>query len=254
MMPNLKALATASKLFLHKRYRAPLLFAFLSLTLLSLWFYPAARPVSDGDREVTAVVTSVENQLQSFGMVSEGSQLVSALITEGSLKGRQIQGYNHIQGKLELDHIMHPGDSALFAVRLSSDGKISDSYVIGYARQNWEYALFALFILTLLLFAGSTGIKAFLSFLLTLLLLWKIFLPGLLKGYSPVPFALLILALICGVIIFLVLGINRKSLTAFGGAIAGLTMTTVFTLYFGEHMQLNGATAAFAESFLYSGS
>ena len=56
------------------------------------------------------------------------------------------------------------------------------------------------------------------------------------------------------IIIFLVLGINRKSLTAFGGAIAGLTMTTVFTLYFGEHMQLNGATAAFAESFLYSGS
>lgn len=236
----------------YRRIR-PLIFTFLfALGFLAFWFYQAEQPLNT-DREVTAVVISVENQLQNFGFVSEGSQLVTAVITEGPLKGRQIEGYNHVQGKLELDHIMRPGDTALFAVRLTADGTISDSYVIDYARHNWEYALFALFILTLILFAGVTGIKAFLSFLLSLLLIWKVFLPGLLKGYSPIPFALLILALISGVIIFLVLGINRKSITAFGGTLAGLAMTTVFTLFFGEHFQLNGATAAFAENFLYAG-
>lgn len=240
----------------NRRFRLLLILVVLAFGLLGL--ANAYRTGDDAplgrDLEVTAVVTAAENQLQTFGMVSEGSQLVSAVVTEGPLKGQTIQGYNHVQGKLELDHIMKPGDNALFAVRLAADGSVSNAYVIEYARHNWEYLLFALFILTLLLFAGTTGLKAFLSFLLSLLILWKLFLPGLLRGYPPLPFTLLILALIGGVIIFLVLGVNRKAWTAFGGTLAGLTLTTIFTLYFGEHFHLNGATAAFAESFLYSGS
>ncbi|WP_346356019.1 YibE/F family protein [Azotosporobacter soli] len=227
--------------------------ALLGFALFAAWLQQSNRPLQ-GNQEMSAVVTAVDNQLETFGLVSEGSQLVSAIITEGPLKGQALQGYNHVQGKLELDHIMKPGDSALFAVQIAADGSISQAYVIEYDRHYWEYLLFALFVLTLLLFAGTTGLKACASFVLSLVILWQFFLPGLLKGYPPIPFALLTLALISALIIFLVLGVNRKAFTAFGGTLAGLTMTTVFTLYFGEHFHLNGATAAFAESFLYSGS
>ncbi len=230
-----------------------LLTTLLGLLLFVVWLQQSSRPLQ-GNQEVSAVVTAVDNQLETFGLVSEGSQLVSAVITEAPLKGQVLQGYNHVQGKLELDHIMKPGDSALFAVQIAADGSISQAYVIEYDRHYWEYLLFALFVLTLLLFAGTTGLKACASFVLSLVILWQFFLPGLLKGYPPIPFALLTLALISALIIFLVLGVNRKAFTAFGGTLAGLTMTTVFTLYFGEHFHLNGATVAFAETFLYSGS
>jgi uncharacterized membrane protein len=233
------------------RYASILLFA--AALLLGLWQAVLSSGRQGDVAEVSARVISVENDLEKFGFVQEGTQHVTAEIYEGPLKGRIIQGYNHIQAKLELDHIVQPGDTALFAVKLDANNDITEAYVVDYARHNWEFALFGVFVLTLIFFAGIVGLKALLSFILSILVIWKLLLPGILSGYNPILLTILTVAILSTVIVLLVLGINTKSLTAFGGTMAGLSMTTVFALYFGEHFNLNGATAAFAETFLYAG-
>ncbi len=233
------------------RYGSILLFTLV--LLLGLWQAALFSGRQGAVSEVSARVISVENDLQTFGFVQEGTQHVTAEICEGPLKGRMIQGYNHVQAKLELDHIVRPGDTALFAVKLDANNNITEAYVVDYARHNWEFALLGVFVFTLIFFAGTVGLKALLSFLLSILLIWKLLLPGILAGYNPVLITILTVAIISAIIIFLVLGINNKSFTAVGGTMAGLSMTTVFALYFGERFNLNGATAAFAENFLYAG-
>ncbi|MDR3590786.1 MAG: YibE/F family protein [Negativicutes bacterium] len=220
--------------------------------LLGLWWYLSFSR-NEGVFEVAARVTHTEDDLQTFGLIKQGTQLVTAEIAEGPHRGKVIQGHNHVQGKLELDHIMQPGDMALFAVKTDQEGRITQAYVIDYARHHWELALFGAFFLILIFVGGVIGVKAFCSFVLSVLVIWQVFLPGIMAGYNPIAFTLLTVALISFIIIFSVLGFSRKAVTAFGGTMAGLMMTAIFTLYFGEHFYLNGATAAFAENFLYSG-
>jgi len=235
-----------------KMIRYGTIFMVIAVLLIGFW-QMLTTSGKNGVHEVAARVIETEDDLQAFGYVRQGTQLVTAQIIEGPLKGKVVTGYNHVQGKLELDHIMEPGDVALYAVKTDNAGEITEAYVVEYARHHWEMALFALFVFVLVFFAGMIGFKAFLSFLLSLLVLWKVLLPGILQGYNPVLLAIVTVAVIAGIIIFLVLGVNNKSFTAFGGTMAGLAMTTVFALYFGEQFHLNGATAAFAENFLYAG-
>lgn len=79
------------------RYGSILLFTLV--LLLGLWQAALFSGRQGAVSEVSARVISVENDLQTFGFVQEGTQHVTAEICEGPLKGRMIQGYNHVQAK-----------------------------------------------------------------------------------------------------------------------------------------------------------
>jgi len=86
-----------------------------------------------------------------------------------------------------------------------------------------------------------------------LMVLWKIFFPLLLRGFSPLPTGLAIVALLTIVITFSVGGLNRRGVATFCGSMMGVLLTCVLAWWFTGAFTLHGAIRPYAETLLYSG-
>jgi len=239
----------------HKREK---IFVLLLLVAIGIFlFIPGdsnqGRSDAKGPVHAKAAVLFADNsQVQQFGIVKAGDQVLRVRILDGPWKGEIFEANNRLVGKMELDKLFKTGDRA-FAV-LSTDGKeVVDVTLTDHYRLDIEAILLGLFILLVVGFAGWTGVKAVVSFVFTGVILWKILLPGYLKGYDPILVSISVTAVLTGVIIFLIAGFNRKGLTAFLGASAGLGLTCALSILFGELFSVHGAVKPFAETLLYSG-
>ncbi len=204
---------------------------------------------------VRARVETVDNSgVRQIGFVREGAQLVTIKVLGGQYDGKVVNGSNTLIGKLELDKFFKVGDTALVGLDIDpATGKIAYANLIDHYRLRVEGLLFGLFALILLVFAGSTGAKALVSFVFSAMMVWKVLLPLFLKGYDPILLSLAVTTLVTAGIIFLVGGLGRRGVAAFLGAFIGIAITCVAALLFGHAFQVNGAVRPFSETLLYTG-
>lgn len=199
-------------------------------------------------------VIGVENSgIQQFGIVKSGDQTVRLQIMHGKFKGKIVEGNNPLLGQMDRDKVFQEGDEVLVVLTLDHKGNIVFVNPQDYYRLGLEWTLLGLFALVLLVFGGWTGAKALLSFVFSGLMLWRVLIPGMLKGHDPIWLALAVVALLTAVIIFLVAGITRKGVTAFLGAFLGVLCSCVLAIYFTRKFHVHGAVMPFAETLLYSG-
>ena len=229
-------------------------------TLLVLSFVLFQLPTGFEDRiaqravRCRGKVLSVDNsQIQNLGMVKSGDQGVTVKILDGLFKDREVVGNNPLLGQMNRDKIFAPGDTALVVLSLNGKGEIVFVNPQEHYRLGLEAFLLGIFSLALVLFGGWTGAKALLSFIFSALMLWKILIPFMLKGYPPVLISLSVVAVLTGVIIFLVAGATRKGLVAFSGAFLGVLTSCFMATYFTKAFHVHGAVMPFAETLLYSG-
>ena len=200
-----------------------------------------------------AEVISVNNdRIIDTGLVRSGEQTCELVMLNGKFEGRTAEGYNLLNGSLENDKIFAVGDKALVLVNYSGDEILSVSMVDHY-RINYDAILALIFVVFLVLFAGKTGVRAIVSFAVTVLTIWKVLIPMCLKGYEPVIIGLLITGLLTVIIISLVYGFDRRFISAVTGAFAGLIVTCVLGIIFTKSLKIHGAVMAYSESLLYSG-
>lgn len=229
---------------------------FCLLIILILMFIPSAYEGAYQSKgiPVAARVLSVDDSgIQQIGIIKQGTQSLVLEISQGRWKGQSIAADNPLYGTFELDKIFKPGDRAFTVLSINNEGNIVSARVMDHYRLDVIFILLGLFFLFLFIFAGFTGLKAILSFVLTGVVIWKILLPGFLAGISPLPFAFGIVCFLTGSIIFLVGGTNRKGLHAFLGSISGVGLTCLLSLFFGHLFKLHGAVRPFAETLLQSG-
>jgi len=220
------------------------------LVLIPTGFEKNAQP---GSIRSEVEILEVDNSLiHQFGLIREGSQVCTIRVLNGPFKGFETKAVNQLIGKLEMDKIYLPGDRALSVIDIK-DNNVSYVNLVDHYRINLELILFMGFILVLVLFAGWTGVKAVLSFVFTILMIWKILIPCFLKGYNPIIIAMLVVTAMTAVTIFLVAGINRKSWVAFLGSLSGSVLTCILAIVFGKYFKVHGAILSFSESLLYSG-
>lgn len=125
---------------------------------------------------------------------------------------------------------------------------MTDHYRIGK-----EALLAAVFAVFLILFAGRTGLRAIVSFVLTVLMLWKVLVPLYLKGWNPILVGLAVTLALTLLIIALVYGFERRCAAAVSGAFLGILVTCVLGIVFTDLFQIHGAVMSYSESLLYSG-
>ncbi|WP_282014570.1 YibE/F family protein [Marinifilum flexuosum] len=204
---------------------------------------------------VRALVLETDNSLiVETGIIKTGTQALKIRILNGKFKGAELTAFNQLVGRMEFDKFFLPKDKTLTVLNLNEDNsKIINATVVDHYRIRLEAFLLALFVIILVAFAGWTGIKAMLSFMFAGIAIWKLLLPGLLKGYAPIPLSLAIVALLTSVIIFLVAGTNKKGLSAFLGAMSGVAVTCIMAILFGTLFNIHGAIKPFSETLLYSG-
>ena len=231
---------------------------FVSLVCFGLILLPTGfenPALTNSTQREKAMVLSVDNDdLQTFGVVTTGTQNLVIEIRSGKFKGDTLKATNVLMGQMKIDKIFKKGDNVLAVLKLN---KTNDSVMSARAddiyRLNLEWILFGLFAVFLVSFAGWTGFKALLSFVFTALAIWKILIPFFLKGYSPIPVSLAIVSLTTAVIILLISGLSRKGLVALSGSIVGITITSVLALLFGHFFRIPGTVQEFSEALLYAG-
>ena len=237
-----------------RRYYAPL--AICLVLILFLFLLPTgfegALQYQQADR-CTALVTAVDDSaIIDTGLVRSGEQRCTLELLGGRFAGTTTTGVNLLNGSLEQDKLFVPGDKAMVVVSYQGDEILSvtmtDHYRIGK-----EAILAGVFALFLILFAGRTGIRAIVSFVLTVLMLWKVLVPLYLNGWNPIFMGLLVTLALTLLIIALVYGFDRRCLSAVSGAFLGVLVTCVLGVLFTDLFQIHGAVMAYSESLLYAG-
>src|SRR5699024_10956558 len=198
-------------------------------------------------------VLEVDNSaIINNGIIQNGEQYCTLRIEEGSFAGQQAPGVNLLSGSLEQDKMFVPGDSALVVVSHAGDS-ITAITMIDHYRIHWEIFLAAIFGLLLILFAGPGGLRALLSFVITVLAIWKIMVPATLRGANPILVGLLLVALLTVVIIVFVYGFDRRSLSAILGSMLGTLTACVLGVAFTGLLHIHGAVMQDSEPLLYAG-
>ncbi|GAB6059112.1 YibE/F family protein [Desulfonatronum parangueonense] len=235
--------------------REVFLVLFFALATIGLYYLPTGFEdrMDRGSIRARGVVLEVDNALvHRFGLINTGSQELSVRITSGPYADAVVPSPNHLLGKLDLDKLFQEGDRVLMVLTIR-DGKIIHAQAMDHYRLHMQGWLVAGFVLLLVAFAGWTGLKALLSFAFAALMLWKVLVPGFLKGWDPILTSLGVVALMTAAILFLVAGLNRKGLTAFCGAMLGLGVTCALALLVAPEFRLHGAVKPFSETLLYTG-
>ncbi|MGQ9556077.1 MAG: YibE/F family protein [Anaerolineae bacterium] len=238
---------------LYNRHNAFAMLIFL-ICLALLWAQSAFQsPYVQNVERVRGVVRKVDNaNIQQYGIVKAGSQLLEVEILEGPYAGQVVPATNDLLGKMETDKMFREGDTAL--VVIDGDGEsVRFATAYDHYRLDIQAILVALFALFLIVFAGSTGARALLSFVFALLMMWKVLFPHILLGRDPVLLALGVVTVMSAVTLLLVAGINRTALVAFLGSFLGVLLTCGLALVLMPRFRMHGAIQPFSETLLYTG-
>lgn len=209
-----------------------------------------------------ALVESVDNsRIIDTGLIRTGQQVCSVRFLNGKFKGKTAQGWNMLTGSLSQDKIFVPGDKAQVVVhwqeteKAEGEGEIEFLSVnlIDYYRLKGEFILALAFAVFLIVFAGATGVRSVLSFIITILTLWKVLVPMYLKGYDPLLCGCAVTFLLTIVILSLVYGFDRRFLSSASGCFLGLGFAAVLAVVCTKSFKIHGAVMAYSESVLYSG-
>ena len=236
------------------RYYAPVVFCLLLIAFLIALptGYEDAVQYKEAERCI-AEVTAVDNSaIIDTGLVRSGEQRCTVTFSNGLFKGKTATAINLLQGSLEQDKLFSEGDKSQVVVNYDGE-TIRRVTMIDYFRLPGELLLAGLFILFLIIFAGGTGVRAILSFALTVLTIWKLLVPLYLNGYNPVWVGLLINLLLTTLIIALVYGFDYRCAAAVSGSFLGILVTSVLGIIFTDLFRLHGAVMPYSESLLYAG-
>ena len=232
----------------------PVLFAII-LFLVLIFIptgYEGALVYQNADRVRAEVLSTDESEIVDAGLIRTGEQRCEVRILGGRFEGETVTAVNRLNGSLAQDKMFSEGDIAFVVVSHSGD-QITTVTMTDHFRLDKEVILAGLFLLLLILFAGKTGVRAILSFADTILIMWKILVPCLLKGWNPIWFSLGLVLLMTAVILSLIYGFDRRCLAAVSGAILGIAVTAVLGIVFTDMFKIHGAVMESSESLLYAG-
>lgn len=195
---------------------------------------------------IEQTISQVEQQM---GIV--GKQLVVVEILSGEYRGLVKETLNILPGNPRYDILVKEGDEVLLVV--TEDDGLIKVYITDFARDKGVYILIGLFVLALLLIGGFRGVKALLSLILTVFLLFKVLLPLVLRGYNPLQLTIVISIALIIIILLIIAGWNKKTAAAIVGTAGGVALAGILAFYFGQLVNLTGLSTDEAQMLLHLG-
>lgn len=168
-------------------------------------------------------------------------------ITGGPFSGETALIENtFIEDDFYLNLYLEEGMRIILAVN-EEEGTIKEAYLHDVAREHGLYFLLVVFIFLLLLVGRVQGIKTIITLGFTGLVIVKVILPLLLRGYEPIP---VVTVAAVGIIIFTLVvigGFNAKSFSAIVGTVCGVALAGILALWVGEMSYLTGFSSEEAQ-------
>lgn len=218
--------------------------------------YEGALQFRDAEKCKALVEEADNSRLIDTGLIRSGQQVCIVKILSGKFKGKELEGWNMLGGSLSQDKLFKAGDKVQAVIHYG-DGEIGTEFysvnLIDYYRLNGELILAIAFALFLIAFAGTTGLRSVFSFIITILVLWKILIPLYLNGVNPVISGILVVGIMTFVILALVYGFDRRLVSSFSGSMLGILFAAFLSFMFTKVFHIHGAVMENSEALLYSG-
>ena len=112
--------------------------------------------------------------------------------------------------------------------------------IIDYVRREALYWLFGLFVLVAVVVGRKWGLLSILGMGFSFLVIFKLLIPLIMQGWSPVLVSIMTSALIIPVTFYLSHGLNKKTSVAVVSTLISLVITGVLVLIFTETTKLTG--------------
>ena len=176
-----------------------------------------------------------------------GDQLLIVEVLTGQYAGKQLQVYNYV-GPLYGGPLAE-GDTAVLAISTYADGSHIGT-VYEFDRMEALVVVLGLFLIVTVLVGGKTGAKSLISLLVTLVCLFYILIPGLMKGAPTLLLVFAVCAFISVVSLTILSGVEKKSVCAMLGTIAGTGMALLFALLAQKLTRIDGLRLSDVEPLL----
>jgi len=222
-----------------------MIFALIALAVCALLCFVDTgldtKPGGNSTREQVEILWVDNAQLYSIGIVNSGTQRCGVRLLTGEHKGAEMEASNHQNAALDRDKLFEPGDRALAMVH-AKDGAPISVVLIDHYRVDTELLLFGLFAVLFIAVGGLSGGGSLISLVLSVMVIWKLMIPLMLRGYSPIWVALGIVLILTVMIDLLVAGLSRVSAAAIAGSYLGTALTGVLAVAFGNLLKLDGGS------------
>ncbi len=196
------------------------------------------------------VIDVTEFPLSEDDSYGEMIQEVQVQIVSGKYEGEIHETDNVLSGHPGYDIPVKIGDKVIIQVDEYSDGDV-DVFVTDYNREGYLKWLVIGFIAVLVLVGKLKGLKTVVTIGITLVMVWKFIIPGILNGLSPVPITVMSCIVITVVTILLVSGFRKKSIAAIIGTISGVLIAGGIAYLIGQHVKMTGMSTEEASMLLY---
>lgn len=213
-------------------------------------------PVQEDEPEETAdyesavvdqILSDSTEQDPSSDYGYRGEQLLLVTVASGDFKGQQMQVYNYVGPLYGVP--LHEGDRATVLISTYSDGTVRAT-VYEFDRLIPLIVVVALFIAAAVVVGGRTGAKSLVGLAVTLVCLFGILLPALMKGASTLPTTFLVCAYVAVVSLTILGGVKKKTVCAMLGAVAGTGLALLFGLLAQALLRIDGLRLEDVEALL----
>lgn len=192
-------------------------------------------------REVLFDSSTVDPETEN---VHIGMQSLLVEITTGEFKGRTVEVQNQMS-KL-FDKHSEVGTKLLLYlyVDTTATDELGQTFlsvsVMNYNRIWVLLGLLVAFLAATILVGRKVGLRSILGLAFTLLCIFLILVPALLRGFYAVPFTLLLCVIVTVVCFLLLDGLNRKTVSAMLGTILGFCIACLFAGIAGKLAHIDG--------------
>ena len=198
-----------------------------------------------------AVVEQILTDSTEADPVSEGhfrgNQNLIVRVKTGRYAGQQMMADNTVGPIYGCP--MAVGDGVTVGLSTYSDGTVR-CYIYEYDRSMGLALVLGAFLIVTVLVGGKVGLKSLLSLGLTVAALLFILLPLLLQGWPTIGTTFLVSVLVTTATFVILGGVDKKTVCACLGTLAGIALATVFGLLAQKLLRIDGYRQEYAEALL----
>ena len=216
--------------------------------------HPAREPAAGAAEYMeyeNAVVEQILTDSTEADPVSEGhfrgNQNLIVRVKTGRYAGQQMMADNTVGPIYGCP--MAVGDGVTVGLSTYSDGTVR-CYIYEYDRSMGLALVLGAFLLVTVLVGGKVGLKSLLSLGLTVAALIFILLPLLLRGWPTIGTTFLVSVLVTAATFVILGGVDKKTVCACLGTLAGIALATVFGLLAQKLLRIDGYRQEYAEALL----
>lgn len=196
---------------------------------------------------VTAVLTDSTEPDENAEGGMRGEQQITAVVNSGQYEGETLLAYNYANPLF--GSAIEVGDDVVLLISTYSDGTHTAT-VYEYNRELAVAIVVALFLIVTVLVGGKTGAKSLIGLILTLICIFFILIPLLMKGYPTLLTVFLMCAYVAVVCFVILGGVRKKTVCAALGTIAGVAIALLFALIAQSIARVDGYRVENAEALL----